>query len=85
MLYMALELSNATWKLTFGDGANRRQGLVPAGDMRKLRDALAQAKQRFGLPAAARAVSCYEAGRDGFWLAPTGSAPASAGAAAREG
>lgn len=26
------------------------------------------AKKRFGLPEDARVVSCYEAGRDGFWL-----------------
>ncbi len=67
-LYMALELSNQTWKLTFGDGTKRRHGSVPAGDVGKLREALAQAKQRLGLPAATRVVSCYEAGRDGFWL-----------------
>jgi transposase len=29
---------------------------------------VAKAKERFGMPASARAVSCYEAGRDGFWL-----------------
>ena len=51
-----------------GDGAKRCQGAVPAADMGRLRDALARAKQRFGLPAATRVVSCYEAGRDGFWL-----------------
>jgi hypothetical protein len=27
-----------------------------------------QAKKRFGLPEAAPVLSCYEAGRDGFWL-----------------
>jgi transposase len=68
MLYMALELSNQTWKLTLGDGAKRRQGWVPACELPKLREALSQAKQRFGLPAATLVVSCYEAGRDGFWL-----------------
>ena len=30
MLYMALELSNKTWGVTFGDGARRRQVSVPA-------------------------------------------------------
>jgi transposase len=30
--------------------------------------AVAKAKERFGMPAWARVVSCYEAGRDGFWL-----------------
>jgi transposase len=29
---------------------------------------VAQAKKRFGLPEVAPVVSCYEAGRDGFWL-----------------
>jgi len=29
---------------------------------------VAKAKERFKLPASARVVSCYEAGRDGFWL-----------------
>jgi transposase len=29
---------------------------------------IAQAKRRFGLAAAAPVVTCYEAGRDGFWL-----------------
>jgi transposase len=29
---------------------------------------LAKAKERFGLPGSARVLSCYEAGRDGFWL-----------------
>ena len=27
MLYMALELSNKTWRVTFGDGARRRHGI----------------------------------------------------------
>jgi hypothetical protein len=30
VLYMALELSNKCWRLTFGDGAKRRQVSVPA-------------------------------------------------------
>ena len=29
---------------------------------------MAKAKERFKLPASVRALSCYEAGRDGFWL-----------------
>jgi transposase len=31
-------------------------------------DKIALAEKRFGLPEEARVVSCYEAGRDGFWL-----------------
>jgi transposase len=31
--------------------------------------AIARAKERFGLPKTCAVLSCYEAGRDGFWLA----------------
>ena len=68
VLYMALELSNKRWRLAFGDGVKRRQASVPAADLAKLACAVTRAKERFGLPASARVLSCYEAGRDGFWL-----------------
>lgn len=68
VLYMALELSNTTWKVVFGDGVRRRQVAVPAGELVKLQQAVAEAKERFGLASATRVLSCYEAGRDGFWL-----------------
>ncbi len=67
-LYMALELSNTTWKVVFGDGVKSRQVSVPAGDLMKLQQAVDEAKQRFGLGSVTRVVSCCEAGRDGFWL-----------------
>jgi transposase len=41
---------------------------VPARALNKTGDELARAKVRFQLDAAAPVVSCYEAGRDGFWL-----------------
>ena len=68
VLYMALELSNKSWRLALGDGTKRRQVSVPAADLAKLACAVAKAKEHFGMPASARVVSCYEAGRDGFWL-----------------
>jgi transposase len=68
VLYMALELSSKTWRLALSDGAKRRQVTVPAADLVKLAWAVAKAKERFGMPTSARVVSCYEAGRDGFWL-----------------
>ncbi|MDH3289288.1 MAG: IS110 family transposase [Betaproteobacteria bacterium] len=68
VLYMALELSNKNWRLTFGGGGKRRQVSVPAADLMKLSEAVAKAKERFGMPASTPVVSCYEAGRDGFWL-----------------
>jgi len=68
VLYMGLELSNKNWRLAFGDGTKRRQTSVPAADLVKLAEAVAKAKERFKMPASVRVVSCYEAGRDGFWL-----------------
>jgi transposase len=65
---MALELSNKTWRLALSDGAKRRQVTVPAADLARLAEAVAKAKVRFGMPVTARVLSCYEAGRDGFWL-----------------
>ena len=41
---------------------------MPAADLAKLASAVAKARERFGMPATARVLSCYEAGRDGFWL-----------------
>ena len=45
-----------------------RERTIPAGDVARLQQEIARAKQRFGLPENARVMSCYEAGRDGFWL-----------------
>ena len=67
-LYMAMELSNREWKLAFGDGRQERLVTVPARDRQRLRQAIAKAKVKLGLPADAPVYSCYEAGRDGFWI-----------------
>ena len=68
VLYMALELSAKQWRVLFSDGEKRRGGAVEAGDTAGLREQIRRAKERFGLPAQAPVMSCYEAGRDGFWL-----------------
>ena len=69
-LYLAFELSDQDWKLGFtvGLGQPPRQRKIAAGDTAALKHEIALAKQRFGLPADAPVLSCYEAGRDGFWL-----------------
>src|SRR5919108_1151542 len=68
-LYMTMELSDRTWKLLFATTARgRRERSVPARDLGKLFAEIGAAKRRFGLPPHARVISCYEAGRDGFWL-----------------
>jgi transposase len=69
-LSLAFELGQETWKLGFTIGVAQppRERTIPARDVARIQQEIAQAKQRFGLPADARVVSCYEAGRDGFWL-----------------
>ena len=70
VVYMALELSARRWQLAFGLGlaTPSRRRTIPAGDETALRQELAAARQRFGLAATAPVRSCYEAGRDGFWV-----------------
>jgi transposase len=70
VLFMAFELSEKTWKLgvTTGHGQKPRERAVAARHQARLLQEIAQAKRRFGLPETAPVVSCYEAGREGFWL-----------------
>jgi transposase len=68
VLYMAFELSHSTWKLAFGIGGNPRIIEMPARDLKRLSEEIAKAKKRLGVPNEARVISCYEAGRDGFWI-----------------
>ena len=69
-LYLAFELGKNTWKLgfTIGMAQQPRERTLPAGALETLQKEITRAKQRFGLPEDACVVSCYEAGRDGFWL-----------------
>jgi transposase len=68
VLFVALELSNKKWKLALSDGNKRRLVTIAAGDLVTLGEAVAKARARFGMPEGVPIVSCYEAGRDGFWL-----------------
>ena len=70
LLYLAFELGNKQWKLgsTIGLGQAPRLQTIVAGDLSQVRDEIARAKRRFGLATEVPVVSCYEAGRDGFWL-----------------
>jgi transposase len=68
-LYMALELGEKNWKLSLSDGARSPSHYtVAAGDTAALLECIAKSKARCGLAPQARVGSCYEAGRDGFWL-----------------
>ncbi len=69
-LLLAFELSERTWKLGFtvSGGQRPRVRQIAAGALDRLAEEVARAKSRWRLPADAPVVSCYEAGREGFWL-----------------
>ena len=68
-LYVAFELGDRSWKLSLGDGVRApSRCTVAAGDATAVLMAIAKAKARCHLAADAPVRSCYEAGRDGFWL-----------------
>jgi transposase len=69
MLYMALELSASKWKVAIADGVRApSQHTLNAADVGGLLLLIEKAKKRCGLQGGVRVKSCYEAGRDGFWL-----------------
>jgi transposase len=69
-LYVAFELSSGTWKLAFTVGRGQRPRVkgIRAGDVKAVVREIRAAKKRFGLAEGCRVLSCYEAGRDGFWV-----------------
>ena len=70
VLYMAIETGVVKWKVGFtcGAGQQPRIRVIDTGDLARLGEEIQLAKQRFGLSADAPVHSCYEAGRDGFWI-----------------
>lgn len=68
VLLMALELSHKTWKLAFSDGSRQRIRTVPARSIEAVMAEIAAALAKWGLAADTKVRSCYEAGRDGFWV-----------------
>jgi transposase len=69
-LFLALELGWNEWKLAFATGPadNPRLRSIGGRNTPALLQEIAKAKERFQLPDDAPVYSCYEAGRDGFWL-----------------
>jgi hypothetical protein len=70
VLYVAFELGWTSWKLAFTVGMAQKPRLrsIPARDIDTLIREIRDAKRRFHLPETSPVISCYEAGRDGFWL-----------------
>lgn len=69
-LYLAIDSGRDQWKLAFSVGLGQvpRVRTVPARDLAELAGEIQKARARFGVSADAPVYSCYEAGRDGFWL-----------------
>ena len=69
-LYLAFELSRKKWKLAFSDGKMPRVRIVTIGaqDWEALNQELERARVRYGLEKTAGVMSCYEIGRESFWL-----------------
>jgi transposase len=68
-LYLSFELGDKRWTLTLSDA---RRGpsryTVSAGAQAEVVACIGKARRRCGLAASAPVHSCYEAGRDGWWL-----------------
>jgi transposase len=69
-LYVAFELGQDKWLIACATEAAEKPRIrsLPARDLDRLAAEIAKAKGRFGLPGDASVRTCYEAGRDGFWL-----------------
>jgi transposase len=69
-LYVAFELGNTEWTLACTTSLELSPMLrtVPARDLGHLDAALVHVRAQFRCPTTATVHSCYEAGRDGFWL-----------------
>ncbi|MBC8752905.1 MULTISPECIES: IS110 family transposase [Paraburkholderia] len=68
-LYISFELGDKSWRLTASDsrrGPSRYS--VQGGDTAAVLDCVRRAKERCRLAPGAKVHSCYEAGRDGWWL-----------------
>jgi transposase len=69
-LYLAFELGNTEWQLGMTPRVDRPPLVrtMPARHLKTLEAEITRAKRHFRLPACTPVQSCYEAGRDGFWL-----------------
>ena len=67
-LYLGLELSNTKWKLAFSNGSKNRFLTINARELNRFRLEVDASKKLLGLGNNGQIMSCYEAGRDGFWI-----------------
>ncbi len=69
-LFLAFDLGWTSLNLAFTTAMAQKPRLrtIPARDLEGLQREILLARQRFALSGDVPLVSCYEAGRDGFWL-----------------
>lgn len=69
-LHVSLELSSKEWKLAFGVSSQLpiQRRCIPSGDIVKFHQLIDQMKRHYGLGVDSPVRTCYEAGRDGFWI-----------------
>ncbi len=69
-IFVAFELGWKDWKVGFGLGMGEKPWVVTirSRNLVGLGEALGKARMRLGMAAGYRVFSCYEAGREGFWL-----------------
>lgn len=67
-LYLGIELSNTKWKLAFSNGSKNRFITINARDLNRFRVEVDASKKLLRLTSNGQIMSCYEAGRDGFWI-----------------
>ena len=69
-LFVSFELGEGRWTLSFtsGFGEQLLRRSVRGRDRKAVLCTIEAMKERLGLAPDARVASCYEAGRDGFWL-----------------
>ena len=69
-LLLAFELGERIWKLGFTTGFGQRPRIreIPAGAVDRLLEEIARAKTKWRLADHTPVISCYEAGREAFWL-----------------
>jgi transposase len=69
-LCLSFELGEGTWRLSFTSGFGEKvfRRSVHSRDCGRVVREIEAMKERLGLTSDCRVVSCYEAGRDGFWL-----------------
>jgi transposase len=68
-LYISFELGDKRWQISIGDGRRRVSHYsVGAGQTDAVADCIVKAGAKFHISREAQVHSCYEAGRDGWWL-----------------